>query len=197
MGQETVGSKACSGCHAEIYRRYSVTSMSLSSGKVGSGPFARTGSARIFRTRSARGLSCFGGAGGYRLEFSRAESGVRGQRLLGWFVGSGRVGRSYLSSLDGFLFQAPVSYYSLARKWDISPGYQQHRFIHLTRAVVPDAWNATPAAFSRSPARRTASATRPFGREASVASDAMGRERTTSPKCFRITAKVRPKSSTR
>src|SRR5204863_336578 len=72
---------------------------------------------------------------GYRLEFSRADSGVRGQRLLGWFVGSGRVARSYLSSLDGFLFQAPVSYYSLAAKWDISPGYQQHRFVHLTRAV--------------------------------------------------------------
>ena len=39
MGQDTVGSKACSGCHTEIYRRYSVTSMSLSSGKVGAGPF--------------------------------------------------------------------------------------------------------------------------------------------------------------
>ncbi len=68
-------------------------------------------------------------------EFSRADSGVRGQRSLTWFVGSGRVARSYLSSLEGFLFQSPVSYYSLAGKWDISPGYQQHRFVHLTRAV--------------------------------------------------------------
>ena len=40
-----------------------------------------------------------------------------------------------MSSLDGFLFQAPVSYYSRRAKWDISPGYQQHRSLYLTRAV--------------------------------------------------------------
>src|SRR5207244_10775813 len=72
---------------------------------------------------------------GYRMEFSRAESAVEGKRLLEWFVGSGRVARSYLFSQDGFLFQAPVSYYAVPGKWDISPGYQQHRFVHLTRAV--------------------------------------------------------------
>ena len=39
MGQDTVGSKACSGCHAQIYRKYSAASMSRSSGKVGAGAF--------------------------------------------------------------------------------------------------------------------------------------------------------------
>ena len=34
MGQE-VGSKVCAGCHAEIYRKYSATSMAQSSGKAG------------------------------------------------------------------------------------------------------------------------------------------------------------------
>ena len=56
-------------------------------------------------------------------------------RVLAWFIGSGRVGRSYLSSLDGFLFQSPVSYYSTAAKWDVSPGFQRYQSIHLTRAV--------------------------------------------------------------
>src|SRR5205823_5935045 len=74
-------------------------------------------------------------AEGYRLEFSRSAAGVRGERTLEWFIGSGSVGRSYLFSLDGFLFQSPVSYYSLAAKWDISPGYRQYRTINLTRAI--------------------------------------------------------------
>src|SRR5207248_5640281 len=66
---------------------------------------------------------------------SRDSTGVRGERMLQWFIGSGRAARSYVFSLDGFLFQAPVSYYSLKTAWGISPGYQQHSSIYLTRAV--------------------------------------------------------------
>ena len=36
---------------------------------------------------------------------------VHGSRPLEYFIGSGTVGRSYLYSLDGFLYQAPVSWY--------------------------------------------------------------------------------------
>ena len=45
------------------------------------------------------------------------------------------MGRSYLFGADGFLFQAPVSYYSEAQKWDVSPGYQRKRTVELTRGV--------------------------------------------------------------
>src|SRR2546427_6281449 len=122
LGQD-MGSKTCSGCHPQIYRRYSATSMSQSSGKVGAGAFRENLDHAKF-SDPALGAEYLVSLApeGYRLEFSRAESGVRGQRLLGWFVGSGRVARSYLSSLDGFLVQSPVSYYSLAGKWDLSPG---------------------------------------------------------------------------
>ena len=102
MGQDTVGSKACSGCHAQIYRRYSVTSMSMSSGKVGAGPFRPNFDRASFSDLALNAEYRVSVAPeGYRLEFSRADSGLRGERLLAWFVGSGRVARSYLSSLDG------------------------------------------------------------------------------------------------
>ena len=45
------------------------------------------------------------------------------------------MGRSYLFSIDDFLFQAPVSYYSSAGKWDLSPGYQTYDRLYLTRPV--------------------------------------------------------------
>src|SRR5882762_374405 len=110
LGQD-VGSKTCSGCHAQIYRAYAGASMSQSSGKVGAGAFRESLDRAKFSAVGAE-YGVLASPEGYRLEFSRADSGVRGQRSLTWFVGSGRVARSYLSWLDGFLFQAPVSYYS-------------------------------------------------------------------------------------
>lgn len=69
------------------------------------------------------------------MEFERGP--VKGSRLLEWFIGSGNVGRSFLFGLDGIFFQAPVSYYSAAGKWDISPGYEGKRTMQLARAVEP------------------------------------------------------------
>jgi predicted CXXCH cytochrome family protein len=135
-GNEEAGSQACSRCHAEIYRKYSATSMSRSSGKAGSGAVRESFDRAVFPDPALGAEYRISEApAGYRLEFSRINSGVKGQRMLEWFVESGRVARSYVSSLDGFLFQAPVSYYARGAKWDLSPGYQQHEFIHLTRAV--------------------------------------------------------------
>jgi len=130
-----VGSKACAGCHAEIYRKYSATGMARSSGRI-TAPFHESfDRAGFIDPVSGAGYRVSPGPAGYRLEFSRSAAGVQGERTLEWFVGSGSVGRSYLFSLDGFLFQSPVSYYSLAAKWDISPGYQQNRTVNLTRGV--------------------------------------------------------------
>jgi len=135
-GDVEAGSEACSRCHAEIYRKYSATTMSRSSGKAGKAAsresFDRasfTDTALPAEYRVSPALE------GYRLEFSRSDREIRGQRNLDWFVGSGRVAHSYLFSTDGFLFQSPVSYYAQGAKWDLSPGYRQHSYIHLTRAV--------------------------------------------------------------
>jgi tetratricopeptide repeat protein/cytochrome c554/c'-like protein len=134
-GDET-GSAVCRGCHAEIYRNYSATGMARSSGRIGSGEFRENLDGGHFSDpNSGADYRITPAAEGYRLEFSRAAAGVRGERILSWFIGSGRVGRSYAFSRDGFLFEAPVSYYSQTAKWDISPGYERLGSIQLTRAV--------------------------------------------------------------
>lgn len=75
------------------------------------------------------------GAKGHQLSFSKGEAS--GGRLLEWFIGSGGLGRSYLFSTDGYLFQAPISFYASAGKWQVSPGYETNPRIDLTRAVEP------------------------------------------------------------
>jgi tetratricopeptide (TPR) repeat protein len=74
-------------------------------------------------------------AAGYRLEFERGD--VRGSRTLEWFIGSGRLGRSYVFSSGGFLYQAPVSYYAATSNWRLSPGYEGRQAVDLTRAIEP------------------------------------------------------------
>jgi hypothetical protein len=112
--------------------------MGRTSGRVGTGPFRESFDNATFRVAaSAAQYRVLPDDACYKLEFECSSRDVRGERRLEWFIGSGRVGRSYLFSRDGFLYQSPISYYSAKRGWAASPGYQQKTTIDLTRAVEP------------------------------------------------------------
>src|SRR5258708_16818435 len=86
LGQD-VGSKTCSGCHAQIYRRYAATSMSQSSGKAGTGAFRENlDRARFSDAAVGAEYAVSASPEGYRLEFSRTDSAARGQPSLTWLV---------------------------------------------------------------------------------------------------------------
>src|SRR4030088_3511945 len=72
---EEVGSKACSGCHAEIYRTYSTTSMFRSSGKAGAASPSESFDHANLSELGAE-YRILPAADGYRLEFSRVDSGA-------------------------------------------------------------------------------------------------------------------------
>src|SRR5262249_51198771 len=64
-----------------------------------------------------------------RLEFHQVahdEKGVIVYDLatpVDFALGSGTRGYSFLTNRDGYLFQAPVSWFSQKLLWDVSPGY--------------------------------------------------------------------------
>jgi cytochrome c-type biogenesis protein CcmH/NrfG len=128
------GSKVCAECHATIYNEYRNTPMARSSGAAGSGTFQENvehgnffsprGSVRYQVSKTSAGL-----------EFDFRQGDVEGRRRLDYYIGSGAVGRSYICAIDGFLFQAPVSYYSYPARWDLSPGYERSESVNLIRAV--------------------------------------------------------------
>ena len=68
-------------------------------------------------------------------EFRRATDRLEGRRRLDFFIGSGAAGRSYLYQKDGFLFQAPVSWFAQPRRWDVSPGFERDERMNLTRPI--------------------------------------------------------------
>jgi len=78
-------------------------------------------------------------ASGYYFDFRQqvSKQPISGRRQLDYFVGSGTAARSYLLNVDGFLYEAPVSYYSRSASWDSSPGVAQLDYPYLTRPILP------------------------------------------------------------
>jgi Flp pilus assembly protein TadD len=73
----------------------------------------------------------------FAFELANGELRISGSRRLDYFIGSGRVGRSYAYVVDQFLYQAPVSYYSAASKWELSPGFGASDQLYFLRPIAP------------------------------------------------------------
>ena len=114
------GSQACASCHAHIYRSYSRTAMARASGPAGDGLIA----GEFQHAKTGIRYRIYGQDGRVWLSFDRDHPSLHGKRELLYYIGSGRRGRTYLFSEDGFLFESPVNWYAQKRLWDMTPAYQ-------------------------------------------------------------------------
>jgi predicted CXXCH cytochrome family protein len=125
-----VGNAVCARCHESIARSYALTPMANSSGNV---------SADIVEasfTSSGIRYHVFSDEGKVYLEYERKDGeALKGRQQLHYFIGSKAAGRSYLFSIDRYLYQAPVSFYTEANRWDLSPGFEKDSQLRLNRAV--------------------------------------------------------------
>jgi hypothetical protein len=119
----------CGDCHREIVERFNRSPMGRTSGPVDAikespGSFVHVASGTSFQiVRTERKL----------------ELRWLGQKQeLPFFIGSGRMGRSYAFLDDGYLYQAPAGYYTNRRAWDAPPGYEHDRTPDLARPVTPE-----------------------------------------------------------
>ena len=62
--------------------------------------------------------------------------GLTAEYPVAYAVGAGKVGFSYLISLPPYLFQSPVSYYSQASIWDVTPGYEHEGVLDFTHPIA-------------------------------------------------------------
>ncbi len=124
---EWAGSKVCGNCHGEIYRKYASTPMAITSGAASSAAVPE----QSFSANSGYRYSIVHRDRSLVLEFGKER------RELAYFVGSGAAARSYLMAVDGFLYEAPATYYSRTGAWAPSPGYDRYSYPFLTRAIAP------------------------------------------------------------
>ncbi len=121
-----VGSKACMPCHLGIYQKFAHTAMGRSVTKP-SAELVDT-PVRIHNAKFDREFQVVREGG----ELFQAESqGRNGQLIfetkhkLEFAIGSGENGISFVVRRGDHLFQAPLSFYSAAKRWDLSPGYEE------------------------------------------------------------------------
>jgi hypothetical protein len=123
-GKSYAGSKSCFGCHSAIYKSFEKTGMGrsmtfASDWKPNTLPLHAT----VSQPGTSRAFTVSHNESGWRQ--SEAEEGVFSvEHQLDYAVGSGYNGLSFLIRRGRYLFQAPLSYYSRAQKWDLSPGYE-------------------------------------------------------------------------
>jgi predicted CXXCH cytochrome family protein len=127
------GSEACAPCHRAIVESYRRTPMARSSGKVGRDSAIET-FARSSFTHDVSGFRYR--VTPYAVEFER-NGRLHGKKDLAWFIGSGATARSYLVQAAGFLFEAPVAYYTREAKWELAPAYDRYAYPYLTRPIAP------------------------------------------------------------
>ena len=126
-----VGSKTCadSGCHAEIYNAYQPTphgqSMTLANvpGDLARVPKPVT----VFNQANGHYYTVYQQNGD--LYQSAYELDKNGRKIydiahkIDYVTGGDSVGYSYLFRKNGWIFQAPLSYYAHSQTWELSPGY--------------------------------------------------------------------------
>jgi tetratricopeptide (TPR) repeat protein len=128
-----VGSAACARCHQGIARSFAKSSMGHSLTAI-TPEFLRT-----LPLGSPDATSFFDPKSNHHFEV-RAEDGklieseyeteangkqvFRSTHEMGWIIGTGENGFGALLRRGDYLFQAPLSYYTRAARWNLSPGYQ-------------------------------------------------------------------------
>lgn len=71
----------------------------------------------------------------YELDNSGKEV-FRNTKTIDWIIGADANGLGGLISRDNYIFEAPLSYYAEARKWELSPGYQRGDY-GFSRVIAP------------------------------------------------------------
>jgi Tetratricopeptide repeat/Cytochrome c554 and c-prime len=139
--------------------------MANGSGRVGTGePHERFDRTEFRDSGGAFAYRVSQDGGKYFLDFQRqgTKQPIEGHRQLEYFVGSGAAARSYLLNFDGFLYEAPVAYYSSSASWKSAPGYAPLDYPYLTRPILPGCLECHASGIQRIPGTQNAYASPPF-----------------------------------
>jgi hypothetical protein len=112
---------SCGACHAEILHSYLSTPMANASGlaaeRLKTGAFDHKPS----------GMRYALSVEGQKLMLTYRDENdpwIAASHQLEYFLGSGHLGLTYLYSLNDYLFESPIAYYSASQSLDLKPGLE-------------------------------------------------------------------------
>src|ERR1700736_5538349 len=136
-----LGSKVCADCHRAIYNVYSQTDMGRSMSLVPSRLLEKIpNSAQIFDAKLNRHFEISVKDGNlYQHDYEIGPDGreiFRDTQKVEWIIGSGANGFGAIVRRNGVLFEAPLSFYTRAQRWALSPGYESYDY-GFSRPILP------------------------------------------------------------
>jgi hypothetical protein len=135
-----VGMSTCAGCHPDVHATFQHTGMGLSfdaaSRKKSSADF--TGHPMVFDAYTNLGYHPYWQDSTLVFREFRMEKGettyVRDEKVK-YIVGSGQHTNSHIWESNGYLFQAPATFYTQKRKWDLPPGFEDGNNSRFNRII--------------------------------------------------------------
>ncbi len=126
-----VGSASCGtpGCHEEITRNYMQTPHGQSMAPANSATELKRAPQPItvFNEKNKRYYVVYQEGGNlYQSAYELDGNGKKTYSIahkIDYVVGGERTGYSYLYRLNGWILQAPLSFYASSKSWELSPGY--------------------------------------------------------------------------
>ena len=128
---EFTGNAACSPCHAAMVQSYEATPMARSTAPANDREIPRG----QFQHRASGNQYTISSDGTVRIR--RNGSAQLTTQRFDYRIGSGAAGFSYIVARAGLLYQAPITWYSHARRWDAAPGYQDDPVMAWDRPIEP------------------------------------------------------------
>ncbi len=123
-----VGMATCQGCHADVHRTFIHTGMGMSWDTASRAKSAATFDEHTLVYDSASNFyyrPYWQDSSLYVLEFRLEDGDTIHQRRerIRWIVGSGQHTNSHIISRNGYVYQAPITYYTQDGRWDLAPGF--------------------------------------------------------------------------
>lgn len=135
-----VGMGQCRLCHQDIYESFSHTGMGMSFGTANkeksSANFPKDANVKDVNLDynyhphwSKDSLYIYE----YRLE--GRDTTYKNNRIVSYIIGSGQHTNSHIVNTNGYLYQAPLTYYTQEGNWDLPPGFDDGRNSRFTRKI--------------------------------------------------------------
>jgi hypothetical protein len=135
-----VGMQTCRGCHEEVYQSFIQTGMGQSYHYA-----TREKSAADFSAHALvydKDLDFYykpywSGDTLYFMEYRLQGKDTVHKRVqkIDYIIGSGQHTNSHIFSVNGYLYQAPITFYTQQRKWDLAPGFENGASSRFSRLI--------------------------------------------------------------
>ena len=126
-----VGMETCRSCHQEIYDSFIQTGMGRSFGSARPERSDATYGPHALVYDSTNNLHYFPYFAGDTLFIREFRLGPMGDTLhnrleqVAYIIGSGHHTNSHILNVNGYAYQAPITFYTQDGRWDLAPGYEE------------------------------------------------------------------------